>query len=337
MSAAARLYVETLPIKGAARDFLEAVAEHIPDGQTTTPPMKIPELATTARQHEKTARRVRDMLEQRKVIQVHDGGRGNVARYEVLGLTGTRPAIAAPLPLLGRPKPRTKEQRKTSDILPDLFDQTSDILPDVGDQPAKNVGHFARRLVSAIVNVGHFVRRWWSGTKEQRSTSDILPDVDRSPFVQDVAIDDASRARDVHTLQKEPVHTHTAAPLAVDAKPPPAIVHPWHAWCGRVCVPKQLHQTWLQKGHPEAWLFAFYARTCAATTREHARRVIDEFKFWRFALAAEFARPADADPRRADGIPNTGGCGHAPTCTTTQEHIERTLADARAARGRRSG
>ncbi len=69
-------------------------------------------------------------------------------------------------------------------------------------------------------------------------------------------------------------------------------MHPWHAWCGPVCVPKPLHRGWLDKGHPAAWLLAFYARTCAAVSTDEARRAVDEFKFWRAALNAELAAPS---------------------------------------------
>jgi len=179
VSEAALKFVEqcTHPkVKGGTRALLKAIAEQIPEGQTTTAPIVIDDLVTEGRS-ERTVRRNRDALEKHGVIRVLDGGRGNIARYEIVNLDGARPMTSAPLPLMGAAPRRTKRIRKTSDILPDLFDQTSDILTDVR---AYTIGHFVRRLILVCSNVGHFARRWWERTKGMRKTSDILTDVQRA-------------------------------------------------------------------------------------------------------------------------------------------------------------
>jgi len=179
MSAAAEQYVRTCPhpkVKGATRALLEAIAQLVPEGQTTTPLIALPDLAARARCVDRTARTCRDDLIGSGLIKVHDGGRGKVARYELLELTeGARPLSAAPLPLVGRAKPpRTKIQRSTSAISADLFDATSAISADVPDVRAYDIGNFCRRWWA---NVGNFCRRWWPRTKEERSTSAIFADV----------------------------------------------------------------------------------------------------------------------------------------------------------------
>jgi len=305
MSGAAKLFVDTLvhpKVKGAARAFLKAIAEHVPDGQTTTPPLTLPDLAAEAQYSERTAWTCRNVLEQHGVIKVHDGGQGKAARYELLGLTGARPAIVVPLPLVGRAKPRrTKIERSTPDLFSGVETPTPAVFAGVVSTPIGNIRSFC---VSWVVNIRNFCVSWGWRTKEQRSTPAVFAGV-AAPVVD---VDDA-RARGTYTLKE--THTHAPPvdePTAEQPRPPPAIAHPWHAggWCGRVCVPKQLHQPWLQKGHTETWLLAFYARTCATLTDDQVRKaVVDEFKFWRAALAAELAaqspgpRGAPPNPRAA--------------------------------------
>lgn len=181
MSRAAEDYVNayTHPeVKGATRELLWAIAQLIPEGQTATPAISLPDLATKARRNERTARTCRDDLVDLGLIHVHDGGRGKVARYELLQVEGTRPPTAAPLPLradLRAAAPRrTKEQRSTSDLFSDVEPPTSDLFSDVGPVRAYDIGSFFRRC---LTNVGSFFRRWPNRLKALRSTSDLFSDV----------------------------------------------------------------------------------------------------------------------------------------------------------------
>ncbi len=210
MSADAERYVAacTNPkVKGGARALLAAIARHIPEGQTATPPLTLPDLAIAAQCTARTAWSNRKILEAEGELQVHDGGRGKVARYEMLRLIeGARPATAAPLPLradLREAKPRrTKEERSTSDLFSDVEPPTSEVSSYVGSIVVANIGSFFIRWWSAYertaINVGNFFRRWTSGTNEQRSTSAISSDVAAplsSSYVRTEGVVDA-RARE---------------------------------------------------------------------------------------------------------------------------------------------
>src|SRR5580704_1216867 len=129
MSQAAVDYVQacTHPkVKGGTRALFTAIAELVPDGQTTTPPLTVPELAAAAQYVERTTRTCRDVLVRIGEIKVHDGGQGSVARYEMVRLgTGARPMTNAPLPLRADLRPVThpaKKVRKTSAISADVDD-----------------------------------------------------------------------------------------------------------------------------------------------------------------------------------------------------------------------
>lgn len=385
MSRAAEEYVKacTHPkVKGGTRALFDAIAHFVPEGQTTTPVMTLKELAARARHTERTAQTCRDLLEAIGVIKVHEGGRGKLARYEVVDLAGERPIIAAPLPLLGRPRPpRTKEPRSSSDLFSDLDEPRSEISSDLPTARAytvrnffrscgQQIGNFFRSVLFLLQKIGNFFRSQWSRTIKERSRSEISSDL--APASDAVL----TTARDVHTFKN--VHTHTAPragptddemaswsaakvltpeeSAAYDAwlarggtpafaNPTPRVMHPWHAWCGPVCVPKHLHDAWLDKGHGATWLFAFYARTCAALTAEDARRVVDEFKFWRTALQAELApdapnirAPNSVASRRPD-IPISRPCPHQPPCAEgdTDACVERSMAHWRLEQTRKSG
>ena len=174
-------------VKGAALALLTAIARLIPEGQTTTPSMRLEDLATLAKHTERTARTSRDLLESLGVIQVHDGGRGKLARYELVGLDGTRPAMAAPLPLRAdlRPAPRrAKKQRSGSDLFSDVEAQTSEVFSDVRPK------------------VGSFFRRWWGKVGSFFRRSEVFSDVGVTHLDLDldlskdhVAVVDRARAR----------------------------------------------------------------------------------------------------------------------------------------------
>lgn len=162
-------------VKGATRRFFTAVATHVPEGQTTTPPLTLPELAHDAQHTPRTAQTCRNLLEGLGLVAVHDGGRGNKARYEVLHLDGAPPPRPVPLPLRAdlREAPRTIKERSTSEIS--------------GDQTAINVGSDVRadlhqhrkfflRYWSSFVNVGNHFLRLAARTINGRSTSEVPGD-----------------------------------------------------------------------------------------------------------------------------------------------------------------
>ncbi len=279
-------------VKGSARALLDTIAERIPEGATMTAPIALNELATMTGYGRRTVWTALELLVSLNLVRVVGGGRGRMASYELLPLPG---AGADPtLPLIGRARPP-----RAADVGP-LFETPADLSDATADRPASDVraytvGSFCLRWLTNVCSfclrcvayVGSFCLRW-------------LPQ----------GVDD-QRARDVHTFKN--VHTHTAPadtppstgppdPEPSIASSPLVIVHPWHAWCGPVCVPKGLHQAWLQKGHPATWLFAFYARRCLTVSAEDARRAVDEFRFWRAALAVELA-PTRASPRPAEVAP----------------------------------
>jgi len=171
-------------VKGGVRALYKAIATHIPEGETTTPPMTLNDLAQTAQHTARTAQTCRNVLEALSLVKVHDGGRGNKARYELLALDGARPIEAAPLPLLGPAKPRrAKEQRSTSDLF-------SYVEEPADEETAINVGSLFLRFATVLTNVGNFFLccrapydriaknvgsfflRWRDRAIKRRSTSD---------------------------------------------------------------------------------------------------------------------------------------------------------------------
>jgi len=272
-------------VKGSARALLEKIAERIPEGQTMTAPIAMDDFAALTGYEVRTMWNACDALVDAGAIRIVGGGRGRTASYELLPLPGAGADPALPL----RADLQPVAPRRPTAIETPLLDQV-----DVPETPASEIGRTPYDLFSYV---GLRTYELFSYVRSQTydlfsylwvQTYDLFSYV-RSPLGV------GSRARDVHTSKKE--HTHTAAPLAEPSRPPP-VLHPWHAWCGPVCVPKQLHQAWIDKGHAEAWLFAFYPRRCATVSPEDARRVVDEFKFWRAALVAEL-RPHAADARAA--------------------------------------
>jgi hypothetical protein len=268
-------------VKGGARALLEAIARSIPEGQTATPSVTLDELA--AGYSVKTASRARELLEAERVIKVHDGGQGKVARYEILGLTGERPIMAAPLPLVGRAKPpEAKKPRITSDILSDVLPFTSDILSEVPRT-------FCPKW---LVYFGHFVRSWWNAA---------------------LRLADVSRARAVRNT-KYNTHTQIAPPAASPPTKWPRCPQTGtvHAWCdGLVHVPMQLHRDFVRKhgravgqtdADIEAELFAFYTRRSAGLNpRDKIRE--NDFQFWRRCRNEEWPPVSSAAPTRSRASP----------------------------------
>ncbi len=135
-------------VKGCARALLDTIAELIPEGQTMTATIAIPEFVTLTGYYEKSIRQARDVLVEIGMLRTVGGGRGRPASYELLPLPG---AGADPsLPLLGR-VPRSRPQRHP--LGPTLFDQ-----PVVDDAVrADDIGTKYRRSAD---NIGTLYRRW---------------------------------------------------------------------------------------------------------------------------------------------------------------------------------
>lgn len=276
MSAAAESYAQRVThprVKGATRALLLAIATHVPEGHTTTPTMTLDDLALTAQHTARTARTCRNLLEAIGLIRVHDGGRGNRARYELVHLAeGARPIVPAPLPLIGPAKPpQAKKQRTTSDLF-------SYVAADPRGSEMSKIGSFFLRWVQVLKvlkNVGNFFLRL--AIRERRSADPI------------------SDVRTTTTTTRT-----TTAREAPPATPPPAEspppIHPWHAWCaGRVHVPKSQHAEFLRRlgrrpgetdADLEARAFACYAAELATIPADQAIAVKSEFDFWRPRFAA---------------------------------------------------
>jgi len=308
MSGAAVRYVErcTHPkVKASVREVFEIIARHVPEGHTTTPVLGMDVLAAEAGLHRRTIWSALQVLIDIGELQVFDGGQGITGRYTVVHLDGERPPIEAPLPFradLRAVPARPIEAPPAADGVRLAEDeQSAKTITSTDHNPNKNVlvitsgpalviTSWLRRVLVITSTVLQGFRRLqipmvWLARRVLVITSTFLT----HPLV----IDDA-RARDVHTFKN--VHTQATGPPAdvpIEPKPPP-IVHPWHAWCGRVvCVPTKLHEDWLRKGHDAVWLFAFYARRDAAIPRGQ-RITVDDFTFWRTAMKEELAREAKA-------------------------------------------
>lgn len=157
------------------------------------------------------------------------------------------------------------------------------------------------------------------------------------------------------------VSTHTYAGRASEAPPPaddatgesalPLIVapsrdpdHAAHAWCGRICVPKFLHKQLKQALGGQvtkraARMRAFYVETFDAIPAVQLIGQVDPVKFWRGKFAAKYggAAPRAVAAIRHEGATGGWNCDHEPEkCTSRHQCIDRTLADGRAARERKS-
>lgn len=353
--------------KASVRDLLDAIAREIPEGQTTTGVIALDVLAAKARQHERTARTNRDLLVTLEEITVHDGGRGNKARYEMLHVTGTRPAIETPLPLRAdlRPVRRPKASRQTSGDLRTLFDETSDRSPDVWaytvgsitrrlHQMWANVGSITRRLVSHLPNVGSITRR----------LGNIPPDVSLPLDV------DGTRAREELLLKEVLLLPATAEPLTRPPPDPNPSHCRWfpktHAWCAgqRSHLPAPLDEDFRRSlgrlpGETDdaqrvrAW--AIYAAEDAKIPAD-APTSLNGFDHWRPILAAVLARAAPIRPgpnpraapdrdlyalaelQRRQRQGSSTGCGHPTNCASYDDHKARVHAEVEAAqRERKSG
>lgn len=337
MSADAECYVETLQVKGSARELLRIIAKHIPEGETTTPLIGMGDLGKQARLGRRTVVRWLGELVDAGEIAVIDAAPGLPARYQLVRLTGAAPITNAPLPLRADLQPVPRRAPSASST-PDLFDRPADEDPAIHLRQTGTgwLRHLCQSGVGYLVDLCQTITRW--RFRPVSNWRRFLP----------LDIDDA-RARDVLQLKTT---TTTAAPRDEPSTPdevrfpPRAPVHPWHAWCdGRVHVPKDLHQELLVRlgrfphetaAAQEARLRAFYIQTCAALP-PYAPIGVTEFTFWNRAFAATFAasepRAGNRAPPRERGRPDGvigSRCSHQPLCATNTACIERTIAEGRA-------
>jgi hypothetical protein len=312
-----------------ARDLLAAIARLIPEGQTTTPQVSMATLATEAQLHRRTVWTWLPVLVAIGELRVVEGKPGRRARYTLVQVSGAPPPEAQPLPLRAGLQPVPERPRsRHDDATPDLFTEPTPVR-----SPSEGRG-FVRQMrdrITGWITGSQVAARADHKRSDHEETCDPRSQV--GPFVRsdseepvigtcDPVIgtcdpgDRLNTARDVHTTQN--VHTHPAredepaadATTTTDAprlaRPGPR--HPWHAWCPPprttgVCVPQRLHEDWLTKGHDAAWLFAFYARTCAALPAG-TKVAVNDFTFWRAALQAELPSAAPAPARASTPRPS---------------------------------
>ena len=166
----------------SALAFLKVIARHIPEGQTATPDLELPDLAVEALYTERTARTSRDLLERIGKLKVHGGGRGvKVARYEILDIDGERPAEPLPLPLRADLRVAPSGEA-TLPLFADVTAERSEIASDPGTQRSEifsdvlaKVGNFFRRCSLAVTKVGNFFRRWPQRSEISSDLSIPLP------------------------------------------------------------------------------------------------------------------------------------------------------------------
>jgi hypothetical protein len=335
--------------KGSARRvLLETIAEQIPDGETVTKPLTIPELSTLMGFGHNAAREGRKALARLGVIRIVKGGQGEVSRYELLLLpdaVGNRPS----LPLVGAAAPRRdlKPRKPARPDLP-LLDLATNAK---SERIVENIDPFRRSTSILFGDVARQLRSfsamllaYFAGFRRYWRWS--LFNID--PFRRSTRTDRAvlTTARDVHTFKN--VHTPAAprdGPPTPTAVPPPRCryTNTAHAWCdGRVHVPTVLHGEFVRKfrrlagetdADVEATLRAFYARTCDQL-RPDEMVTENDFAFWRprfvamFATAVPARAPSTGAPRRPD-IPIARPCPHDPPCAEgdTDACVDRSMAD----------
>jgi hypothetical protein len=315
VSAAAEIYARTVLVKGSARALLEALAQLIPEGQTTTPLIGMDALADRARCTRRTVLTQLQVLVEAGELEVVDGGSGRIARYTLVHVDGARPMTPAPLPLLGTaPPPRvSRPSTSPSSSTPDLFDLPAPSTS--GDQTAINLRNFFtgwvrepviffHRLLGGLATPVKKLRRF---TRAERSNGDQpaqkdhrLTPIERSDREEPVKKDHrlADVVRTTTTTSTTTARETTNAPTC----------GPWHAWCGgRVHVPKNQHKEFLrrlsrQPGETDAALearaFACYAAELATIPDDQSIAIKSEFDFWRprFATMLAAAAPVRRDP-----------------------------------------
>jgi len=204
-------------VKAGGRALLKAIAELIPEGQTTTGMITVDDLAAKAWQHRRTVFRWLDVLIEIGAIRVVDGGRGIIARYELLLVAGVRPIAAAPLPLVGAAPRRARTRQELTEPAPTLFDP-----PRSYEETAINVWRSVTRWAVVRMSICHtltgnvwrFVTRWanvWRSVTrsalpqgvpitEDASSTYVRSKKDPDPERTYEQAEEDARARDVHTF-----------------------------------------------------------------------------------------------------------------------------------------
>jgi hypothetical protein len=333
MSADAERYVETLAVKGNARELLRAIAKLIPEGQTTTPVVRIADLAEAAQLHRRTVLKWVGELVDGGEITVMDGGRGKKARFTLVHLTGARPLATAPLPLRAdlrpvQPRPRLDKQT------PDLFDR----VVEGEDLAIKRVAidhtlprNVWRSITRWVSNVWRSITRWPKRVVIDHTLASVL----------------TIRARDVPPPLQERTTTTTAPPAeppkrnAAGSSPCPSFGRQ-HAWCdGRTHVPMAFHLEERRKlprhpGETDAELddrqFDIYAAVLDAIPwTTDLRGYKNDFEFWRehlrtaSAAVVPQARAPTPGPRRRPDIVTSLPCPHHPPCDGTDACVDRSM------------
>ena len=300
MSAAAEDAVKACAhpeVTDVARAVLNAIARLIPEGDTTTPLIGMGALATLAHVDRRTVWTWLPVLVAIGEVRVVDGGQGRKARYTIVHLDGAPPITAVPLPLRADLQPVRRRVTLPEDTTGDLFDppivrseSEELVITRITSWPARTITRITSWALSLVIAIARITSWRLQRTELVIGTCDPCDPTCDPTLPLDV---DDARARDVHTFKN--THTSRDGPDPSAEEPPPRIpVHPWHAWCGPVvCVPKELHDDWLRKGHDAVWLFAFYARRYAEIP-VGAKITVNDFTFWRAALKAELGGSAPA-------------------------------------------
>ncbi len=314
VSRAAEDYVDAYlhpHVKGAALALFKALAQLIPEGQTTTPLIGMGELATRAHIHRRTVWSWLLILVELGEVRVIDGLPGRPARYTLVHVAGAQPLTDVPLPLVGAaaPKrPRTKHAPAV-DTSPGLFDTLPE--PSRHEPPAK-IGWLSRSHVAIQHVIGWITGI--TGITGWRSQGSQGSQVDRPIFACDPCdlappLGEDTRAGAYNHLNTNTRTTTTAAPPAESpshardpaGSPPCRWFGKSHAWCaGRVHVPMGFHEEERRKlarqpGETDAdldrRLFARYTEILAAIPEtEDLPDDETEFDFWKRVLRSAKAR-----------------------------------------------
>ena len=147
-------------VKGSARRLLEVIAEQIPPGDTMTPEIPIPELATLMGYQDNAVRRARKTLVRVGVVRIVNGGQGEVSRYELMLLPNAQGYDPA-LPLRADLRPAPKVRRPRTHEGPDLFDEPQVRSSDI-DQNDRSWWRYFDHFDRSTQWLGFVLRSFWA-------------------------------------------------------------------------------------------------------------------------------------------------------------------------------